>query len=369
MRSKLRFLKHNIKGTLNRFIMPVNYKPVITSPIFKPEEKLHDYTLLIVCRNGFNQNVLNANSSMRIAFANGFAQTGGTAILVSVFELRNAIREYENPIIFLSQYDYLDIRGSTLRLLKDVKKIVWVGPHKQRSKEFRAKFLDLGSFEISNSNFKKIVDSQPDFVWNAVGEDGIYWHDEWIKLGLKFVKMFPACDTSRFFPDRDEEKFGYVKIAYVGGYWQEKANAFDLYLRPWENDLTVFGYRKWPYTGYRGYLKEDDERKLYSTAQVVPLVTSPAGWGLAEITERYLKAPGCKGACVADQNPACKELFSPDELLMASNVSEFHDMVHEILNNHELNIQYRESAYRAVLSKHTYKHRVEQILRELEIQI
>jgi len=369
MRKKLGFLKQNIKGAFNRFLTPEDYKPVIISPIFKPEEKVHDYTFLIVCRSGFNQNVFNANSSMRIGFASGFAQAGGRSVLVSVFELQKAINEHENPIVFLSIYDYVDIRRTDLNILRNTKKIVWVGPLKHRASELRQKFPDLSLFEINYSILKKVIKSEPDFVWNAVGDNGIYWHDDWIKLGFKFVKMFPACDTDRFFPDKDEKRFGGVKIAYVGGYWKEKANAFDLYLRPLEEEITVFGYQKWPYSGYKGYLEDEDERKLYSTADLVPLITSPAGWAIAEITERYLKAPGCHAACVSDQNSACKEIFNTDEMLMASNISEFHDMVNLMLTNPEINERYRDSAYRAVLARHTYKDRARQILHELNIPI
>jgi spore maturation protein CgeB len=93
-------------------------------------------------------------------------------------------------------------------------------------------------------------------------------------------------------------------------------------------------------------------------------------WGIgrlmAEITERYLKAPACNAFCIADENPALREIFTEDEMIQATSPEHFHSLVNDYLNGKINTDLWREKARKAVFDKHLYKHRALQIKQALE---
>jgi hypothetical protein len=157
-------------------------------------------------------------------------------------------------------------------------------------------------------------------------------------------------------------------MAYVGGYWAEKAQGFDLYLRPWEDVLVPFGFDNWPYKNYGGALDMISERQLYSTVGLIPLITGPLGWKIAEITERYVKAPACKAFCISDHNAALREIFASNEMIQAENPEHFHQLVRDALADKIDRLAWVTKAHQAVLERHTYAHRALQIRDALRYQ-
>ena len=66
--------------------------------------------------------------------------------------------------------------------------------------------------------------------------------------------------------------------------------------------------------------------------------------------------------------PAYRELFSDDELLLPRDEHEFADIIYEMLKNKQMREKYGAAGYNAVISRHTYEHRVSKVLQELELQ-
>jgi hypothetical protein len=220
--------------------------------------------------------------------------------------------------------------------------------------------------KLFRESYRKILLAQPKFFFNSCGSRGRDWSEGWIRDGLKWEPLFLAADPYRYFPQVDRELLGNIKMAYLGGYWPEKAVAFDQYLRPWEDILYAYGYQTWPYKHYQGQADELLERKVYSTVGLIPLLTGPAGWDLGEITERYFKAPACQAFCIADQNPAVQEIFTQDEILACENAEHFHEMVRALLTGKIDTESWRKKTWKAVMDRHLYKHRALQIAKALE---
>jgi hypothetical protein len=321
-------------------------------------------TLLIVCGPGFVQGFPIANSLMREGFAGGWAEKYGYAKLVSVFDLEREIEHHDNPAIFLSCYDFTYLNYSVLKKLRNYNTFVWVSVHPRMFNKFEnLVLLEKGQtdFEIWRNAYAKILYSEPKFVWNSTCNETFEWYQGWVDDGLKWQTIHPAIDERIYYPDHSEEKYKNIKMAYVGGYWTDKAQAFDSYFRQHEAQLHTFGYSKWPYKNYGGKLTINEERQLYTACGLVPLVTSPSGWAIGEITERYFKAPACNAFCICDENPAIKEIFGNDEFLIASDSQEFHYLVNEYLNNRIDTILWRSKGYDAVINNHLYRNRAEQI--------
>lgn len=340
----------------------------LVQPYFPgPDSRSDGKVLLVACGRGFDQSVPNAGTLMRENLARGWSRQEGPARLVPAGKLAAVAREYHRPAVFLSTFEFEELSYEDLRSLRETDLFAWVGVHPRKLAELERQTAEANPAEFRREMeaYARIMVAEPKFVWNAIGQAGMHWYQGWQDDGLHWETIWPAADESRYFPDPDPHRFGHIQLAYTGGYWAEKAQGFDLYLRPWEDQLWTYGYSNWPYKHYGGRIDIDTERRLYSTAGLVPLVTGPLGWRLAEITERYLKAPACRAFCIADHNPAVAEVFTPDELLQPTSPEEFHHLVREFLAQHLDPQPWREKAYAAVRSRHLYSHRVQQILRAL----
>lgn len=335
----------------------------IPRPLYAPVDPSLDRPLLVVVGSNFNQDISNAVSCIPLGFAKGWAEVCGPAKVIPVDRLLHELERYDNPAVYFSQNLFASLSRDDARRLRGSGMFCMVHVHPRAFDDFERRHPLIPRDESRSylESYEKLLLAEPALVWNSVGAAGMEWYRGWIEDGLRWETIYPAADPSRYFPDPDTDRFGHVTMAYVGGYWPEKAQSFDLYLRPWEEILTVYGYSRWPYKGYAGYLNEEDERRLYSTAGLVPLVTTPAGWAIAEITERYLKAPACRAFCIADQNPAVREIFSADEVLQAESAENFHDLVREFLAGRIDCERWRLSAHRAVMERHLYRNRALQV--------
>lgn len=356
---------------IGKIARPIVYGPDIKlpRPFFSPSENSLKKTLLITCSSGFDQDFPNAASNIREGFARGWAEVCGPAKLIPVNKIMSEIELCDNPAVFMSEFEFENLSYADARKLRDVDLFVWVGIHPRMYPQWerQAGFVDYSTLERALGTYPKIMVSEPKFVWNAVGDSAKVWYQGWRDDGLKWETLFLAADRTRYFPECAPDKYGHIKMAYVGGYLPEKADGFDMYLRPWEDILVPFGYNKWPYKNYGGNLDEQSERQLYTTAGVIPLVHGSYGWLIAEITERYLKAPACNAFCIADQNPAVRELFSEDEMIQADSPEHFHELVKEYLSGKFDTQRLREKAYKAVQERHLYSHRALQIKKALSV--
>jgi len=302
-----------------------------------------------------------------IGLARGWADVCGPAKLVPDCDIIREIDKWDNPAVFMSIYNLLSLDDNQCRKLREVDLFVYIQMHPSRLKDFQKHSLLLQSdINAVTDSYNRILLAQPKFFWNSAGTRSLHWTQEWINEGLKWEPLYFAADPYRYYPEPNRENFGHIKMAYVGGYWPEKALGFDQYLRPWEEILNLYGVDAWPYKHYQGRIDEVTERNIYSTAGLIPLVTSPAGWDMGELTERYFKTPACKAFCISDHNPSVREAFNKDELLMAESPEHFHELVREMLKGKIDTGHWREKTFNAVMAKHLYKHRALQILKALE---
>ncbi len=142
---------------------------------------------------------------------------------------------------------------------------------------------------------------------------------------------------------------------------------FDIYLRPFEEKLKVYGYTKWPYDGYSGLLPMGDESVLYQNAKVSPAISEPHAQQTGDIVERVFKVMGSGGLAITDVNSHYASLFEQEELLVPKTVDEYKFFVEKALNDADFNQRYRSRGMQVIKKKHTYKHRAELILEQLNL--
>jgi hypothetical protein len=284
-----------------------------------------------------------------------------------VQDIKKIIPGLRKPFICLSAYDYLYLNRSDRKVISSHPHFIWVNPWFRDLESVYARY-NLPDPRLPRFVVRKILNSGANFVWAPVPPSCLKFYEEWQKNGQRVESILQACDTTRYYPEYEDKRYSDTIMAFVGGFWAYKNIQFEKYLKPYENILTVFGYNSWPYKRYKGLMPEEDERILYQNARVSPCISEPHAEVTGDIVERVYKVMGSGGLAVTDATPHYHEVFAKNELLIPNNISEYHEMVQYALNDTDLNRQYRDRGFKAILNGHTYRHRALEILRLLGIR-
>lgn len=318
-------------------------------------------TLAVVCNEGFGIDAPNANSTLRMGFARGFAEIGIRYELIDYRLVEHRLPALHRPIVFLSAYDFPSLSRAAITELGKNPHFVWVNPWFAAMDDFYATH-DLENPDLPQNVKRQVLDSGPSFVWTIAAPSCLHLFEQWEAHGVRVESIPLACDSATYFPDKSDDRFSEVQMAFVGGYWANKAIQFDKYLRPYEDILRVFGRDEWPYKGYGGRLSFAEERMLYSWARVCPALSEPHAEKTGDIVERAFKVMGCRGLALPDVTPFYRDLFGPSELAVPDSVTEYHELVHAALDDEDFNEQQRAAGYKAVMERHTYAHRARQVV-------
>jgi hypothetical protein len=340
----------------------------ITEPLGKLLVDEGQATFVVVAGPSFDQNVPTAHVCIQLGYCHAFEKLGIPYIIVDVADLVHVLPQLNNPFCSIKGNDYESMERGTIKVLKEYPHFVWVDRWFKGIDAFFARHnLDPRMFSFSEGLKQKILESEPSFVYSATVQMGMTYYEGWQTSGMRVISLPLACDTLLYnlsTPYRPE--FEGVRMAFVGGYWESKGRQIDRYLRPFEDDLVIYGYNKWPYKGYRGMLPREAEPSLYRQSLVCPTINEPTVRLFhGNINERIFKVMGSGGITVVDAVPAYRELFSEEELIIPEDEHQFYNVVCEFLNDKNLGQQYARRGYEAVISRHTYIHRAEVILREL----
>ncbi len=319
----------------------------------------------------YNEDIPNAMMTARLGYSHAFEQIGIPYLTIDVDQMQPTLDRYQNCICMLFGSDYIYLNSSQIVALNSCKHFVWVDPWFIGSDNFfRSHNLNSTIWTWSKAHRKKIISSNPGFVFTATVKSGLNFFEEWSNNGLEVISLPLACDTTVYRKSMNtlvgEQP---PKYAFVGGYWKSKGEQIDKYLRHFEKDLHIYGYSKWPYTGYKGKISRENEVRLYQNARVCPAINEPTVRILkGQINERVFKVFGCGGCSVVDAVPAYRELFANDELIVPDTLGEFFDAMHELANNTQMRDMYSKNGYEAVRSRHTYINRVNTVLDKLDVK-
>ncbi len=327
-------------------------------------------TFVMAVGSSFDQGRPDAMMTCRMGYCHGFEELGIPYLIVDVRELAGVIGSLPNPLYMLFGGDVHLLSKAAIRRLRNHRCVVWVYPwFRDSDRFFAAHSLDPGLWVLPADVKHKILALEPVFGFTATVPSGLGFFEEWERSGVPVCSLPLACDTSLYKRDtKDHPEFEGVRLAFVGGYWESKGQQLDRYLRQFEDQLVIYGYNRWPYSGYRGILSQEMEPSLYRQARVSPAINEPTVTLLkGQINERVFKVLGSYGCAVVDAVPAYRELYSEEELLVSDSPESFRDLVLALLNDDELNSRYRRGGYEATLNRHTYTHRARTILERLHI--
>lgn len=362
-----KILPTKFTNEISRFLQGIR-RSKISEPVGELDPFSSKKTFVMVVGQTFDYRRPDAMFTNRIGYCNGFELIGIPYIIVDIRDLEKVLPSIPNPFCMVYAADLIGVSPTKTRILKNYPVGIWTQPWFKESDAFFEKHnMNPRIWDFEESLKKKVLDIEANFGFTATVTSGLNFFEEWDSHGLKTISLPLACDTKLYTHNWDHETQPSedIQLAFVGGYWQSKGKQIDLYLKPWEKQLTVYGYSQWPYAGYNGLLPREQEPLLYRSAKVCPVVNEPTVALLkGQINERVFKVLGSGGCPVVDAVPAYRELYEEDELLVADSPEHFHALVQELLINSEMNYQYRKKGYIATMEKHTYKHRAQEFLKE-----
>jgi hypothetical protein len=321
-------------------------------------------TFVVVCGPGFDQSVPTANATCRLGWCNGFEALGIPYLLLSVHDLARRLPEVPGALCWISGYDYRYLDARNLEALKRHKHMVWVDTWFHGEADFRHR-NGLPRNQITDSIRRRVLSTSPDLLFTISPTRSFDFYALWQRDGQRLVSLPLACDATVYVAEgaAGGDEFDAVDLAFVGGYWPYKARQFDRYLKPYQTRLTVYGYTAWPYAGYCGPLAVHREPALYRQARLSPSINEPHVELMGtDLNERAFKVMGSGGLTITDVVPAYREWFTQDELLVPRSLAEFHDLVHTLWRDEGMASTFRERGRQAVLERHTYSHRAQQVL-------
>jgi hypothetical protein len=343
-------------------------RAAITAPTGKLQPGEGPRTFVAIVGPDFDQNRPDAGMTCRLGLCRGFESLGIPYMLVDLADLAGALPSLPGPFCWISGADLGPAPKAVLGALKGKPLFVWVDPWFRDSARFFSEHgLDASRWTWPEAWRRRILDAEPRFVHFADAPSRLRFFEEWEARGVRVLPLPLACDTTLYdasAPPRPE--FAGVRMAFVGGYWRSKAAWLDRLLRPFEDDLVIYGYNRWPYRGYRGALPREAEPSLYRQALVSPTVNEPHAAAFVGTNERVFKVLGSGGTTVVDPVPAYRELFTDEELCVPRDEREFAAMARALLADPELRAARSRRGLEAVLARHTYAHRARAILNELD---
>lgn len=188
----------------------------------------------------------------------------------------------------------------------------------------------------------------------------------WRSIGVEPLGILNAADTFVYLDGRPNDAFE-SDVAFVGGYWGYKGRNLDRYMLTLcaadsKLRVKIWGNQAWPVRQYLGLCEDNDVPHIFASAKVCTNVSEPHSTDLGfDVIERPFKVLSSGGFCVSDFVDEARELFTPEELVMAHTPKEFCELVRHYVAHPEERVPFIEAGRRKVLLEHTYYDRVAQM--------
>lgn len=283
----------------------------------------------------------------------------------------DAFDMYE-PDLFLGQgYNLSRATIKCLKLRPSIKALLKVGcwgevcndvdtdkyPILMRSEEEIKSIEDISSVVKNLVLFNYVHPNKKDYLMS-----------DWEKTAAKTIGILPAADTEEYLSGQFVESLK-SDVCFVGGYWPYKGQNLDKYIVPLcypvgKYNIKIFGNQPWPVPQYMGAANNETVRNLFSSSLICPNVSEPHAniFGF-EVNERVFKLAASKSFFISDPIASLTEdIFTDNEAVIANGPEEFKTLVKDIIENPQIRNTHVEDCYKTVMSKHTYKNRVDDII-------
>lgn len=284
----------------------------------------------------------------------------------------DAFREVE-PDLFIGETWTLDRAIMKCIVSRPAMKVAMVasnyGPSNDEIDLNEYPILVANEAEVAAVSRLKLECGKPDVVFvhyhpNRIADTMGRWES---KVGVKPIGMMSAFDPHEYSGGEFREEFK-CDVGFVGAFWFYKGKN----LRPYFNQLCypigkynvkVFGNQPWGLPQYLGLIDTPDVKHLFNSATVCPNISEPHSTKFGfDIIERVWKVAGAGGFLIADKVASLYEdVFTDNEIVIAENTEDMLEKTRHYVDNPDDRKEYMRRGQEAVLAKHTYKHRMQDL--------
>lgn len=195
-----------------------------------------------------------------------------------------------------------------------------------------------------------------------------YTHNFWTRdCGLEPKGLLLAADIFDYFLGRRDESL-VCDVAFVGGLWDYKAKYIHEYIYQLSQDkvnLKVFGTGNWRIPEHLGVIDTVNVSHLYASAKYCINIFEPLSvkYGI-DVNERSYKILSAGGLCLSQHvESAENDIFVDGEVEFFENYQELRELMQYYDENLEEYLNQVKRGIHSVYSKHTYLHRVSDLLK------
>jgi spore maturation protein CgeB len=194
-------------------------------------------------------------------------------------------------------------------------------------------------------------------------------------LNLPSIHWVPfACDPDFHKPvdvSKQDLKLYGNDLSFVGSFYPNRAKIFEQIA---DFDLGIWGpgWEKLDFYSplkknikYAGNLKPELWLKIYAAAKLIVITHYHDGKTLCyQVSPKVYEAMACKCTVIVDSQMDISPNFENyKHLCVFNDIDQLRQIIKDLLDNPEKAKQIAEAGYQEVIAKHTYKHRIEKMIK------
>lgn len=314
---------------------------------------------------------LGAMHHIRLGQARAFQSIGYNVILynqenpeISVLDLFNKVSP---DVVLLGSYQIDRPTLKALKLNPNLHIILFAPNWGDLDSIIDKEVLQATPLEISYVEELKKWNTNLQYCFTYYGEEWLnQTHNNWNSIGLIPQNSLLGADIQEFPIGKFTESLS-SEIFFCGGYWAYKSSNLDKYLIPLCNEYNVkiFGAGYYPTSNHIGFLDNKNVSNGIVSAKICPSIYEPLARFGFDISERIYKIMSSGGFAISMPHPGLKSVFPDDEFIIAEDETNYLDNIKYYIRYPEKRLDYVERSIRSVYTKHTYFHRIRDLVKTL----
>lgn len=170
-----------------------------------------------------------------------------------------------------------------------------------------------------------------------------------------------AVDPELFYPDAYNPNLDF-NTCFVGNNIRDSNTTKTYILSTAKFGLAIFGNpQSWNNEYCRGKISIEDERILYSSSKICLNAHLDEHLNYGSFNFRIFNILACKGFILSDRSPYLETEFK-DSIVFVDDEQDLLDKTEFYLQNQDQTISYRNNGFDLVNRKHTFAHRIDDII-------
>ncbi|KKM19762.1 hypothetical protein LCGC14_1652350 [marine sediment metagenome] len=313
----------------------------------------------------YRKSEIGAGKYIGIGIKNGFAEAGHDVLMWDGKDMEKLFTEFEPDLFFGNVNNLNEVNINFLNDHPSIKVVAWSYPWCDID---TTKDMLLVSATQDQADIVKKINNFKGIITNYTQKNADNFYHKWKDNGINVISFPLAADTTTYYPVEAKKEYR-CDISYVGNYWEKKAkNGIDKYILPLKekHNLKIWGEWGWPDGLCLGKLPFGADRDVFCSSKINLTLHEPHSRNLGiDVISRVFNIAACKAFQVSDYVEEINEFFYEPEIAMCTSVENYYSEIAYYLANARLREDFAEKAYKRVLKEHTYKHRVEKLLKAI----